>query len=546
LSCYNQFMEALRFKPVAYFRGDDTSPFQDYSGYNAAGVLNSGTESHGLPLTSDATYSQRFDQTSQGLFQAPVYVKGKEASPFTLAAVIYPVITGATGNQQVISHGGRFDGISINGTVISFGTFYTNTGQATASYDIKLAKRTEVVGVHTQTKNSLYIDGILVSEVDITSGQQADSYDIVDSNFICGYTAVTTQKVLVNGLGFYGRALQSEEVASLYRANSRRVLGSVPKQFGGEDILLGTAIRIPYLDTGWSTEEEWKSAQLSGVVVDNGQLTATMNNGLTMSGTWIDSIDLYNGATPSPVNSVNMWWDGKNETVEASIDGTTWSAVTKGTNLSIIPEGFDPINKALYIRVTFPAGVDAAYIDNMQVKGYMGNTAVSNNRIVTYTNPVAAFSEQAPADLRDDWGVRMNTTAATVVISPDTTSEVPLPVRTVEVWVKPTGTYGTGIAGTFTGYVNGVVNGPIPQGEWSILHYAFTANVTGIITLSGAAQIGKVAIYDTALSQADVNAIIANYTGVQKARYDASASVTITEPATPAVIYAHDWSIQST
>ena len=128
-------MEALRFKPVAYYRLDDTSPFQDYSGYGRTASVT-GSETHGLALTADATYSQRFYTGNYATLTAPVYTKGREDASFSLSAVVYPIVFSTGSEQQVVSHGGQYDGITIEGTTVHFTTTYVNTGRARCSFDV--------------------------------------------------------------------------------------------------------------------------------------------------------------------------------------------------------------------------------------------------------------------------------------------------------------------------------------------------------------------------------------------------------------------------
>jgi hypothetical protein len=306
---------------------------------------------------------------------------------------------------------------------------------------------------------------------------------------------------------------------------------------------VGPAARTPYLDTGWYSEDDWEDASLFDVVVDDGQLHASMKDGLTLSGTWIDSVDLYKGSTAPAINSVNIWWEGKNETVEASVDGTTWAAVTKGVNLSVIPSGFNATDKALYIRITFPTGVDEAYVDYMRVRGYIGNTATSANRTITYNNATVLLAENHPALLREDTGVQINS-GGSVVIGPELSS-TPTPIRTIELWVKPSATT-TATLGTTSSaiYKNGVTGtDTLNANEWVVYHRVLSANLTGSLTIDVPGQVAKVALYDTALSAAQVSAIVDNYTGTDKSRYDGTGLISITESATSTTIYAHDWEI---
>ena len=538
-------MEALSYKPVAYYRFDDTAPFQDYSGYNRSGTLV-GTETHGISLNADSIFSQKFSTGNYAnLGVIPVYVKGKETFPFSIIATVYPVIVSTGGNQQIASHGTNYDGLAINGNTITFSTKYVSSGDAICSYTIQTLQKMDVVGVHTAVKNSLYVNGELVDEVDITPAQQADTFNITDNNFYCGQVS-NDQKLLINGLGFYPRVLQPEEITALYQTNNKKVDGSIPKMYGGEEISVNSNSRKPYLNTGWYTNEDWSAATLFGAIVDNDQLSSQMDNGLTLGAVWIDSVDLYNGGTASLLNSVNIWWDGVGETVEASIDGTTWTTVTKGQNLtSIIPIGFDPTNKALYIRITLAAGLDEAYVDYMRVYGFIGNSAVSNNRTLTYNNNVATLDSQVPLDMRDDWGSRI-ASGGTIVVSADN-SGTPAVVRTIEMWVKPDADYASSVGGASSAnYQNGYsATNTLPAGQWTLYHRVLSADLVGTVNIAVPGRIGRVAFYDTALTATQVAAIAASYTGVPIVRYTSSSSIAVAESAVPATIYAHDWGIQT-
>src|SRR6478609_9273689 len=90
LSCYNANMKALEYKPKGFWRLDDTAPFQDYSGYNNSGTL-AGTETHGIALSTDAVYSQRFNRNVVATLPSPIYRAGTENQPFSMSATVYPI-----------------------------------------------------------------------------------------------------------------------------------------------------------------------------------------------------------------------------------------------------------------------------------------------------------------------------------------------------------------------------------------------------------------------------------------------------------------------
>jgi hypothetical protein len=536
-------MQALRYKPVAFYRLDDTTPFQDYSGYSRSGTM-SGTESHGIALTADAAYSQRFYAANYGTFVAPVYTKTRESSAFSIAVTIYPIKRTTTGDQQVVSHGTNYDGITINGTIISFSTRYLTGTSATCSYDIEDYRKVDVVGVHSAAKNSLYIDGVLVAEVDVDEDQQASQYDISDTNFYAGPSS-SNQRLLMNGLAFYNRALQQEEIKGLYQANNAFTVGSISAMYGGQDIFVSSKLRPAYLDTGWYQESDWNQGTFYGAVVDNNELTSQMDGGLTLGAVWLDSVNIYNGSTPSPIQSINLWWSGKNVTVEVSLDGATWTTAVERQNLSIISPGFDPTGKELHIRVTLTAGVDEAYLEYIEVNGYLDFFTISNNRQVSYLNTGISYKEATPSELRNDWGAYSGS-AGSITIGPDTSGS-PSAVRTYELWIKPdsdlTTSFGMSVANSYQNGASSTTS--LKGGEWTLYHLVLSSNYTGNIIIPSGIQVGRVAVYPTALSASDIAAIATNYTGVSKTRYSASASLSVSEPATPALVYAHDWEIQT-
>lgn len=539
-------MEYLRYKPVALWPLSDTAPFQDYSGYNRSGTLT-GSESFGASVSAYTVSGHRFSNASYATFASPVYVAGKESAPFSLAVSVFPIrpSTATSAPQQVLSNMGNFDGIILEGTMVSFATEYVGQGQAKCSYDLQIYQKADIVAVHTATKNQLYVNGVLRAEVDITVAQQAATYDAADANLYMGDTTQSAG-LLANMVAIYNRPLLAEEVARLYQFNNRRSESSVAKIYAGEEILVSTAARSAFLNTGWFTNADWSAAAMEGCTVENNQLVSMMTNELTTGGIWQDAIDLYVGETPMAIDSVNMFWYGQNVTVQASIDNSTWITVTKGVNLSIITTGFDPTGKDLFVRVLFDDGEEEAWIDSLQVRGYLTATATPPaGRPITYNNPVATMDEFTPAEFRDNWGVKL--LGGTLVIGDEpVTNELPMNPLTVEVWVKQGS--GTAMTRSFTplaSYVNGSAGSATPPvGEWALMHYTVAAPITGSITFGGDVQIGKVAVYPTALTASQVLSAYTHYIAVPTTTKDGSGAIQIAE-STPAVVtYAYDWSVQ--
>lgn len=539
-------MELLRYKPLALWRLDGSTPFVDYSGYDRSGTM-SGTPVEGLALTSDATYSQMFDSTHTATFATPVYLQDKESDPFTLAITLLPILRSTTGPQQVLSRQDvssdeLYDGFALDGTVLSFGTQYTSTGSAICSYDFQFRRKMNVVGVHTQKRNMLYVDGELVADVEITEEQQADTYLAGSSNFYSGATA-STQAIRLNNVAIYNTALSEKQIKAIYKSHERKSARPVPPQFEGE-IVPTINVREPLKNFTFETDDEWELGMTTLTVIENDQVIPEMRDELTVDSKWDTSIDLYDGGTATALNEITLNWVGENVTVETSVNGgTTWVEATRGLRISNVPVGFGTTNKVLLVRARFAAGLTTAYLSFLQVRVYVGNTAEPlNGRAVTYTGQSMRY-ELDPELRREDYGVNID--SGSIVIGADPNDAV---ARTIEVWLKPTSSSSfvfTSIGDTYTGYSGGDSGITQREGEWQIYHFVLDGDHTGSITISGNGVIGQIAIYATALDATEISNIVDNYTGVIKST-TTDSFITITEPAAPTEIYAYDWSRATT
>jgi hypothetical protein len=530
-------MHALRYKPSAAFRLDDTTPVQDFSGYDNV-ATTSGTILKGLALTADATYSVVYDADSFLTINVPnIYKRYKEEYSWTICAVVSAT---TPGQNQILSKGAAYDGLSINGTVVSFGTVYDTTGSATCSYDLQLLRKANLVGVHTPEKNSLYVNGELVAEVDITPEQQADVFNPGTNEWTSGGG---TGVFLANNYFFFSRALRAEEVLAMYLADNRRPEGAAAKMFGGTVIQLGQNTRPAYLDTGFFTDEDWDQGEHYQTEAENGTLYAAKIDDLTLAGTWTGSVTVWRGETAVPINAINMFWSGKNATVEVSKDGTTWTAVTRGIKVGIYSANQTPTSDSMFIRVTFPAGQEDAWIENLEVVGYTGTAAIEwgPDMSITYPTQAVLFSDDYQAgDMRDDWGVSLR--GGILSLSNADATQNP---KTVEVvWKRGAAvTLSANLAAADTVYSNGIVAGDRAN-EWVIKHYTSAAGFSGALTFTGNVTIGHIALYDTVLSVDEIAKVIETYTGYHK-ESTSDGVIAIAESPAAWTPYGHDWEILS-
>lgn len=517
---------------------DDTTPLQDYSGYSGSTTATvTGTELHGLPLSAYASFSQIASPTTT----IQCTSSATQTPSYSWAVVAY-VTKPNLGAVQILGYPGNGDGIILNVNQLSYITKFTNTGSATATYQIDYNQKLDIVAVHTPQKNSLYLNGVLVAEVDISDVQQADT--LSESPTVMSSGGSGSSNILLNCIAYYPTALNPEDIVRIYQANSRRSGGTVPNPFGGEDVLVSSTVHIPYLKEYWNSDEQWDKGVLFNTTVDNDTIAAQTFSGLTIAGTWSDTINIYNGDTASPIDNIVMFWEGINESIQASVDGgTTWLSVTKGTPLSNVPPGFDPTNIELNLQISFPDGEDEAYVSNLTVTGWLTNTDVSASRTLTYPAGSAVYDEYDPSMMHDLWGVDLN--GGTLTIGSDA-SDVPLNPMTVEIWVRQgTGTAFSTTLAMSTAYLNGGSYVSPRVGEWSVIHTVLSTARTTAFTISGDVQIGKIAVYSGALTSTQINQIIKEYTGVIINSPSTSDAIGIAESSPPTTFYPYDWSIST-
>jgi len=536
-------MEHLRYKPNRLWTLDSATPFADRSGYGVNATLT-GSSTNALALSRYAAFSKVVNSTNYITFPQNVYIAGKEWQNFSLMASVFLPETGGTGDQQIMSNLSRSDGLYINGNTVFFATAYATQGFAICSYQLPVNKKVDVVGVHMKTKNLLYVDGVLVDSIDITAAQQVDAYATTDGNLYAG--RLNAENLLINTVATYPRALNDDEILTIYNGNN--VVSAVdPFYFNGGDLVpISTDARAPYLNISIDTKQDWNEGVFTATWVnDDGYLRPEMIGTQTMAGTWVDNVNIYASGSPSAINSIYLFWDGKNVLVETSVNGgTTWVTATRGVNLSNVTTGFDPTGTALLVRATFTGNVTDAYLGKLRIVGYLGTTGQPpNGRLITYTNPVTLLPDQVPAQMREDWGAKIQ--GGTLTIDPDSTSTLPSNVGTVELWIRQlTGTAPTFSANLTTGttqYVNGLAGSTIRRGEWTVVHFSKATNITGAITVSGNVQVGRVVLYFNQLSAGAIANGVSNYTGRVVATRAAGGPVTVFEPAASANVYSHDW-----
>jgi hypothetical protein len=536
-------LSVLADKPLGLWMLDGTAPFQDYSGYAAAGVMNAGVPTNAAALVAGAAFSSIFSNSVVAKFDSVVYKPGYENLPFTLEASFRVIDETAGGEQKILSSSANYDGITVSGTIIKFSTKYLTAGVCAVSYDIQTKRNVHVVGVHTRDKNQLFIDGELVAETTITDAQKVDSFVAGDGKLWMG-TSAAAQKVAVNGVAIYTTGLSDSIIKAHFNAARRTTLvETIAPTFSGVRFPMSLNLADTFVRMLWQEDEDWKIGTLNDVTLVNTQIVPQLAAGVSVPGDWQVALPLdQSGLTD--VYGLSMQWDGAGVVISASLDGSTWETAVRGKKLTLIPDGFDPTDKDLFIKASFVGGItdDPSYLDNLFVVGFVtGAMPNIGGRDTTFTDPASPMTDGQPIHQRDDWGVILN--GGSVVISADG-SPSPQAMFSMNVWLKKlTATDPTfSISGT-TNYKNGIAAGTMNQGEWVMWTMTKATELTGAITISGNVRIGHVELFDHQLTAQEVADLYSAETGVNVAKISDTDAITVTNPNPSTRIYDYTWAI---
>ena len=566
-------LEIARDKPIGFWSLD--AGFTDRSGYGRTAGMVSGTADRHAALANGLSYASVFNNTARAQFNFPTFTQGKEQKSFTMEAFVRPIEpTPVSGESQILGHLDTYDGLVIDGLTVSFVTKYLTSGEARASYTLSKLQALHLVGVHTKEKNSLYINGNLVAEVDIAEFQQADTYVVAGETAYSGQST-TSRRLALNAVALYNYPISPESVVR-HAAVGRDLPDTedVSESFGGDTIHFLPARGDVFLQHVIDEVDEWSAGTSSGLQYDNGILSPVMNEDISEPGFWLGVFPMSFAETTS-IYGVQFDWDGNGATLQVSLDDTTWVTVNKGEFAPNVPPGFDPTDTDLSLRFTFPGDIqnDTSYVANFTVTGYFNSTVDSGDRKVTKIGNIIVGEDRLPIEYADGWGLKTNG-GALQISTPDDGSGNP---QTIELWVKnlvdapgtlvdartassTTSAYfgRTGANYTVNGtlYVNGAVQASgysWKVGEWTLIHIVNTNTAGTTINLGqsntgavrGQYEIGNVSFYPAALTAAEVSAIYNTYTGGNSVRIGDNSIISIAESPTAASIYAYDWSIQS-
>lgn len=533
----------LKSAPLATWMLDDDPAYLETGGlgYSADTKSGSTVATKAAALVAGVDHSRVFDDTHQAAFQATIFRQGAEQNPFVLEAWVLPIPGTTTGPQQILSHDGEFDGLTIDGTIVKFSTKYLTAGESAVTFNIGYYQRVHLVGVHNRGYNELWVNGVRVAQLSLTDEQKEDSYVATDGFLYAGETS-SNQKFAMNGVAFYN-FLSAKQIAYNYeRANRTVAQNKIYPQFNGESLSMTAAQVNKLFDATYDFKDDFRRGRMEEVAIDTDKILPHYTAGLSVPGSWTIAIPLDMNPDVTEIYGATADWVGDDITVESSLDGVTWSAINSGEFIPDITANFLVNNVDLEIRVSFAGGlaVDPAFLDSLHVAAFTSNIFENaTKRDVEVTWPSVLRNNHEPIMYKDDNGVLLD--GSELTIGTDTSSE-PKIARTLELWIKPiSGTPTVSVTGTK--YRNGYADSTMPVGQWSLIHIVAGSNIGVDMEISGNCIVGQVSIYPTALTAEQVLFIYQSYTGYPYITFLDDDTIELSEPTNPTSIYGHDWSI---
>jgi hypothetical protein len=571
-------LQVLADNPFSYWKLDETGPaFSD-----AAGSLRTadlvGTIVRHPALVAGSGNALLLSNTNHLDMDDPVFNKGYELRQFSLEAWVKPV--NVTGEVAIMSHAFTYDGLTITPTHISFKTVYQTAGTCEATFEYETGKAFHVVGVHTNAKNSLYVDGVLVAETDLTFDQQVDAYTFLTTDLIGG-TSSTSSTIAIDAPAIYTFAITSDAVKKHYNYG---VSVDSSETIAG----FNNATFWNFADTGrnvssynfWTTAADWKNAVLTDVAVSEDTIvpaysqteTEVVEDGLivpvyentSLPGVWQTSIALGDVPETTLADAKITWLGEGDYTIEYSLDGTTWK------DPSLAPTESLTNSSVIDLRITFDGGIvdDPSYVSSLRVviytdKNFNGSRA---DRFASMSgNGMASTLYYEPIEYADFNGIKLLSGAinTTVDASYEGEEEVgDLNITAFDMWIKPVAgniLSATGISVarsgntiTYSGLSALVVNGVSVTSGATVFTSDSWYHIAGIFTTPGNYAL-SVGVTNTLISQlsaisrsvnvAGLQASYAAYLGLPGLVVNDTSDVGIGEGSPATNLYAHVWGI---
>lgn len=527
-------MREIKLRPLSAWKFDNN--LTDYTGLGNTATL-SATQVSAPSLVRSSNYSTVLKSTCTAtLPNQKIFIKNEEKQDFSISAYVSSVVIDTTSTAPVAiatpttPAASVMTGISVTQNRIDFIVRFAE-GNVVCTYYLPEPRKFHVVGVYAKNTIELYVDAEHVASTTVPS-----NYTLFLENGGTLYSGLTTgtNKILVNNIATYGKALTQDEINYIYE----RIVFSpdITDDYAGEryDVSL-TNRNVSYFQE-FDSNEDWNLGIARNVRIYDNIL------GTTNSGQWKFVTNLDYGT----VEYIALDWDGVGITVETSFDGATWTTATRNIHVA---NNFDTTAKSLNIRVSFSAATSEL--------NYLSIAVVSNNlnnglyeRTITFGGYSVSVSEDNLIDFCYDNGTLFKDTGDSVsfgtFLSDDGAGNLvatPYSTRTIEFWAKGNITL-TGTTGTATRYYNGGLS-TVDTDAWTLHHVTYSAANNGFTLQAGAnnAAISNVVVYPTVLTTAQMLDVYKKYMSLVVLSNIDVTPVLVSETAGGPKIYENVWTI---
>jgi hypothetical protein len=565
--------------PFSFWKLDGSGPTYDDSAGSLRQADLVGTAVLSSALVAGSGNSLVLSNTNRIEMDDPVFNKGYEQRSFTLEAWVKPI--DVTGPVAVMSHNNTYDGIVITEDEIIFTTKYLSEGECKTSYRYTVNKAFHVVGVHNSGRNSLYIDGVLVQETDLTEAQREDVYDFLTSDLIAGQSG-TASSISFDAPAIYVGSLSSETVLDHYKKGVAVPTSETIASYNqGIFWNFSDEARSIAITKTWDLDADWQEGLITDTVVANNSIVPSYSqsestvvvDGLptieftntSIAGTWQSSLEL-SGIPEASIAEGRLIWAGEGDfTIEYSLDGTTW----KNPDL-MAAESFVNTD-SIAVRVSFTGGVvdDPSYVDYINLVTYIDKSFKGSlvSRDASFTGTaVSSQNYYEPIEYADFNGLAIDTGNISITIDDSFGGEEENPediyLTGFDMWIKTAvgdiytdGTNSISRSGNtivFSGFDAVVVNGEIVTSgstvfgndDWMHIGAVYTTSLNPAITLADdGTSIAQFSALYGEVDGAGMQQIYSAYLGLPGAVINDTSTVNITQPANPANLYSHVWGI---
>lgn len=305
------------------------------------------------------------------------------------------------------------------------------------------------------------------------------------------------------------------------------------------------------------SSQDWGNYVNGGVLIDDSIHPDFDVDNISLPGSWTVSVPLGHLDDPA---SAHVRWDGGDVTVEYTLDGTSWTALSNGGFIDL------GVDLDLDIRASFAGGVeeDPAQLTRLAVYVLQTDTLYSSmaRRNIQFNDMTLSESVTYQLALGADDGSLLN--GGYIDIMPDTSDTI-TNVKTIEFWAKKNNSATSNWLQTAAGTVS-IANTTLSYGA------PFTVWVDGVLRASGynltlndwhhyRIQLAtdsndkiRIGLSLSGASPANMNIFgLATYPDVQVGNYEAAlatptvtvietSSINVSESSPEYEIYAYAWS----